>query len=378
MSQPSFYGSIPVGPATPTEVAAQQNLTYGALLNDHLGTSRPAYAEQGTFWLKDTESSPLIIEQYFFDGTDDILTGSFNVATNSFTPVFTGAALLDAAQTFTKTQTWTKGGDIASASSLALGDGNYFDITGTTTVTAIATKGTGSVIKLHFDAVLILTHHASNLILPGAANITTAAGDEAEFIEYATGLWRCVSYQVAANVPGGGGALVFISSLTASSDATLSFATGIDSTYDRYIFIFDGLVPSVDNKQLYMRTSTNGGSSYDSGASDYASGIQYLSGGTQSVSANDSDSFCRASAPNVGFAAGESVSGTIDLENAPNASLYTKITTIGTYVNTSGIAKGFYGGGNRKSAADVDAVQFFFDTGNVVSGEIRMYGVAKS
>lgn len=113
-----------------------------------------------------------------------------------------GAAGLADENTFTKTQIWAKGADVASANALTLGDdGNYFDITGTTTITSIATVGVGAVVKLHFDAALTLTHHATDLILPGGANITTAAGDEAEFVEYASGDWRCVSYMFAAAAP---------------------------------------------------------------------------------------------------------------------------------------------------------------------------------
>jgi hypothetical protein len=94
---------------------------------------------------------------------------------------------------------YSKGADVASAAALTLGtDGNYFDITGTTAITSIATLTVGTVVKLHFDAALTLTHHATDLILPTGANITTAAGDEAEFVEYATGDWRCVSYQRAS------------------------------------------------------------------------------------------------------------------------------------------------------------------------------------
>lgn len=97
--------------------------------------------------------------------------------------------------TFTQTQTWSKGADVASAAALTLGsDGNYFDITGTAAITSIVSKGIGTVVKLHFDGILTLTHHATDLILPAGANITTAAGDEAEFVEYASGDWRCTSY----------------------------------------------------------------------------------------------------------------------------------------------------------------------------------------
>lgn len=92
----------------------------------------------------------------------------------------------------------SKGSDVGSLAALVLGaDGNYFDITGTNAITSIATRGIGTVVRLHFDGILTLTHHATNLILPGAVNITTAAGDEVILAEYATGDWRCLSYQRA-------------------------------------------------------------------------------------------------------------------------------------------------------------------------------------
>jgi len=95
---------------------------------------------------------------------------------------------------------WSQGADVASATALAvLTDGNYFDVTGTTTITSInTTGGVGTLIKLHFDGALTLTHDATDLILPGGANISTAAGDEAEFIEYATGDYRCTNYSKAS------------------------------------------------------------------------------------------------------------------------------------------------------------------------------------
>ena len=89
-----------------------------------------------------------------------------------------------------------KGADVASAGALTLGsDGNYFDITGTTSITSIGSVGVGAVVKLHFDDELTLTHNATDLVLPGNNDIYTQAGDEAEFVEYASGDWRCLSYQ---------------------------------------------------------------------------------------------------------------------------------------------------------------------------------------
>ncbi len=88
----------------------------------------------------------------------------------------------------------SKGADVASASNLAIGnDGNFFVVTGTTTIATIASKGIGTEVTLQFSGALILTHSA-DLVLPTAANITTEAGDIAKFRGHASGAWRCVSY----------------------------------------------------------------------------------------------------------------------------------------------------------------------------------------
>jgi hypothetical protein len=128
---------------------------------------------------------------------------------------------------------WSKGADVASATALpVLTDGNYFDVTGTTTITSINTTKVGTFIGLHFDGILILTHHATDLILPGGANITTQAGDEAFFIEYATGDYRCVSYLRADGTPivGGGGGGLTVEFKTASFTAEAGKKYKVDST----------------------------------------------------------------------------------------------------------------------------------------------------
>ena len=91
-----------------------------------------------------------------------------------------------------------KGADVASANDLNVtGVGNYFDVTGTTTINTIQSKGVGSYITLHFDGACQLTHDATNLVIPSGANHTTAAGDEYTFFEYASADWRMVSYALA-------------------------------------------------------------------------------------------------------------------------------------------------------------------------------------
>lgn len=110
---------------------------------------------------------------------------------------FTPAGLTS--NSFTGAQKWAKGANLASAASLTLGtDGNLFHVTGTTTITAIS--GSASPATLVFDGALTLTHNGTSLILPGGANIATAAGDVAVFVNDGGSNWRCVSYIKAAGL----------------------------------------------------------------------------------------------------------------------------------------------------------------------------------
>jgi hypothetical protein len=114
----------------------------------------------------------------------------------------------------------TKGADIASPGGGALAvdiDGNFFDVTGTNAITSLVTRGVGSIIALHFDGALVFTHDATNLILPGAANITTAAGDIALLYEYAAADWRVISYTKASGKAVVSGGNVYIPEAAAAT-----------------------------------------------------------------------------------------------------------------------------------------------------------------
>lgn len=91
---------------------------------------------------------------------------------------------------------------IASAATTSIGTtaaGDTVHITGTTTITSFGTStSTNGLLRIViFDGALTLTHNATSLILPTGANITTAAGDSAEFVceNTALGYWRCTGYQ---------------------------------------------------------------------------------------------------------------------------------------------------------------------------------------
>ena len=72
-----------------------------------------------------------------------------------------------------------KGSAIASASTISIGSNGFYHVTGTTAITDIdfTVAGDGRWAILEFDGALTLTHHSTTLVIPGGANITTAAGD---------------------------------------------------------------------------------------------------------------------------------------------------------------------------------------------------------
>ena len=108
----------------------------------------------------------------------------------------TGASTALAARTNLETNICKKGSDIASGSPTVTTTGNYFDVTGTTTITAFVVDANRQFF-CQFDGALQLTHNATDLDLPGEANITTAAGDVAEFFSTGSNDVHCVNYTKA-------------------------------------------------------------------------------------------------------------------------------------------------------------------------------------
>ena len=123
-------------------------------------------------------------------------------------------------------------GTIASATTTDLSTVNDGDITvtGTTTITGFGTLTAGIKKVLTFSGTLILTHNATSLILPGAANITTAAGDVAIMRSLGSGNWKCIAFTRSASLPATAGANADITSMTALTAINRTGGTAIKGT----------------------------------------------------------------------------------------------------------------------------------------------------
>jgi hypothetical protein len=126
-----------------------------------------------------------------------------SVAASSTTDVLTGTGTSNYATPKAIAALWEKGSDEASAGTVAFGEGGYFHVTGTTTITDIDfdTAKDGRTVDVIFDDALTLTHNGTTLKLPGGANIVTAAGDRARFVQDSTDNVICLHYQRAGGVP---------------------------------------------------------------------------------------------------------------------------------------------------------------------------------
>lgn len=263
------------------------------------------------------------------------------------------------------------GAAIASAAALPTPTTKYAHVTGTTDITSIATSGkVGTTIQREFDAVLTLTHHATDLILPANANITTAAGDVGEFQEYASGDWKLIDYQRASGLAVVGTPAVLIESQTASASSVLDFVTGIDSTYDHYELHLINVLPATDGALLRLRTSSNGGSSFNSG------GIDYSSEGT-----GDHIKVCYSRAGSLEYdianvAAQGGVNGIVHMYSPAASGIHTAFSSDGVCSRDTGnAAVRFDGAGSRLAAEANDAIRLFFSSGNIASGTVRLYGI---
>lgn len=155
-------------------------------------------------------------------------------------------------------------------------------------------------------------------------------------------------------------------SASGSSVSAVEVDTEVDWTKYHNYRITGYFLPVTDGADLYLRTSTDGGSAYDSGASDYDFSFDGSGGGNSSQIRVGFSSF-------TGGAANEGIAINLTLHR-PMDSSYTMITGQAVGFFTSGALLESGVGGVRKSAEDVNGVQFLFSSGNISSYNIQVFG----
>jgi len=180
-----------------------------------------------------------------------------------------------------------------------------------------------------------------------------------------------------------GGAMTLLSTQTASGSANISFTSGIDSTYDEYVFKFYNIHPASNTVNFQINASTDGGSNYNvtktttyflayHTESDSASALQYYANRdlAQSTSAQQ--------IVTIGNTNDDSASGTLTLYN-PSSSVFVKHFISRLQAPTGEATqncKDTYVAGYFNTTSAINAVQFTMSSGNIDSGVIKLYGVS--
>lgn len=321
--------------------------------------------------------------------TDTLTNKTINTASNTITIVEADISDLGSYITASSTDTLSNKTISSASNTITITESNISDLgsyitassTDTLTNKTFDANGTGNSLS-NVDVADLASGTDGELITWDASgNPTTVAVGTSGHVLTSNGVGAAPTFQAAAG-GGGSGDWVLISSVTASSSASLEFTSGIDSTYKAYVFIICDLAVATDGDYLLFRTSSNGGSTYDSTLGNYTRNMYYDSVDTAAANAgSDSSGYIGLTPPFsgrlIGSATNETLHGTVTLYD-PSASTYTHVTFSTVYLNQAASYSIVSGGGARASAAAVNAVQFVLGNGNIASGTIHMYGLLPS
>jgi hypothetical protein len=229
-------------------------------------------------------------------------------------------------------------------------------------------------------------------LVPGAAQLLStppappATGSDIVDRGVIAGLMRGVMFGVGGYVyiEGATNDMIFIKTQTASASTSIDFVNGVsgvvlDSTYKAYIVVISNLVPATSATGLWLRTSTNAGSSYDSGASDYDGGgaLFEIDGSIGTDYFGGENQAQILIAPTVSNTpSGESLCAVIKIYN-PAGTTFLKAQWEAAFELNDNAAMAI-GTGRRETAADVDAIRFLMSSGNITSGTFTLYGLANA
>ena len=205
------------------------------------------------------------------------------------------------------------------------------------------------------------------------ANTLKDAGGNTIFTSNGSGVLSSVN-------SGFGSAQVLLSTQTASDSASLSFTSGIDSTYKEYVFEFININPATDSTDFRIEFSSNGGSSYGMTKTTTYFEAQHSEAGSSSLSYRTSEDLAQSTNPQIlfrglGSDTDESGCGELHLFN-PSSTTYAKnfYATLQEYMGGTPTSDNPYVAGYVNSTSAINAVQFTMASGNF-DGKIKMYGI---
>ena len=178
------------------------------------------------------------------------------------------------------------------------------------------------------------------------------------------------------------GGLIFISSQTATGVSTVNFTTGIDSTYNEYVFYFYNCHPSsASGTHFEFQGSIDGGSNYNVAMTttifraahkqdDSSSGVAYMASYDQA----QGTAYQMLGEYVDGSQSDGSIAGELHLYN-PSSTTYVKLFNATTQMyNYFPASDNNFTAGYFNTTTAINAISFKFTSGTIDAGTIAMYG----
>ena len=177
---------------------------------------------------------------------------------------------------------------------------------------------------------------------------------------------------VLANASDG---ITLISSQTASNSASISFTSGLTSTYKAYKFVFSSIHPRTGNI-FEFNFSTDGGSNYNvTKTSSFLRAYHNQADTSFGLDVDTNRDLAQSTAfQDIGYSdtgASDSFSGSLLLFN-PSSTTYVKQFISNT--TGSNFVFNFFVSGYGNTTSAINAIQFKFESGNF-DGTIYLYGI---
>lgn len=176
----------------------------------------------------------------------------------------------------------------------------------------------------------------------------------------------------------GGGALVLLEQHTATNTATLDFTTFISSTYDEYMIELVNLLFVTDGTDFLMRMGTGAGPTYDTGNNYSYDGFVWRSGASATFGGT-AQNHIALDDTGAGIDNGtttDTLNGSFRIYNLQSANWKPLIGNT-EYRNNSANRVAIMLRAAYESTTAVTALRFLAASGNISSGTIRAYGIAK-
>ena len=185
---------------------------------------------------------------------------------------------------------------------------------------------------------------------------------------------------IPASISGGG--LNLISTQTASSSSSLSFTSGINSTYKEYVFKFYNIHPASDAVSFQFNGSTDSGSNYNVTKTTTVFEAYHLENDTQTGLGYDTNNDLAQStayknlAVSIGNDNDQTCSGYLHIFNPSSTTFVKHFITTTNYVYNSAYTFNQFTAGYVNTTTAITSVRFKMESGNIDSGVIKLYGVS--